>query len=195
MNVFDTMEEYAYRHHIPIASPDLIKLLKITTYLIKPSRVLEIGTAIGYSAITMAQIITAGGRIDTIEKDSASVVAAMHNIKAAGVAEKINIIEGDALEVLMCLEKEYDMIFLDASKGQYPEFLPECLRLLRQGGMLISDNVLFRGMTQGSGGSVPRKSRTIVCRLREYLDRLNDDPSLETVVIPMGDGIALSLKM
>ncbi len=195
MNIIEVMKEYACRHQIPIASPDLIKLLKITTCLVKPSRVLEIGTAIGYSAIIMAQLIPADGRIDTIEKDSASVAAAMDNIKAAGLAGKINIIEGDALEVLKCLEKEYDMIFLDASKGQYPEFLPECLRLLRRGGLLISDNVLFRGMTQGCGGVVPRKSRTIVYRLREYLDRLSDDPSLETVVIPMGDGIALSLKI
>jgi len=115
------------------------------------------------------------------------------NVKKAGLQDVINIIEGDALEVLKCLEHKYDMIFLDAAKGQYPEFLPECLRLLRSGGLLISDNILYKGMV-AKDELVVRRKKTIVKRLRNYLETICNTDELETSILPVGDGLAISFK-
>jgi len=187
------MRHYAEEMHIPVASHDTSSLLHIIGGIIRPSKILEIGTAIGYTAILMSDILCIPGRIDTVEKDDVSAVIARANIKKAGLDDIISLIEGDALEVINCLTSRYDMIFLDAAKGQYPLFLPGCLRLLRQGGILISDNVLFKGLVEGKE-IAPRKKRTIVVRLREYIKSLNSTPGLETVVLNAGDGIAISLK-
>ena len=118
---------------------------------------------------------------------------AHENIKRAGLEDTIAVIAGDASDVLPCLDKSYDMIFMDAAKGQYIGFLPECLRMLRNGGLLISDNVLYKGMV-ASGEPVGRKKRTIVNNMREYLDTLRNDPSLDTSILTVGDGVALSYK-
>lgn len=187
------LEQYAAEHRVPIIRPETADLLIVLGRLVKPGRILEIGTAIGYSSILLSGILAPGGRIDTIERSDRMIVKAHENIKRAGLADTIAVIAGDAAEVLRCLDKKYDMIFMDAAKGQYPEFLPECLRMLRPGGLLVSDNVLYKGMITGDE-LVVRRKRTIVNRMRSYLDSICSDPSLDTSILPVGDGVALSYK-
>lgn len=187
------MEQYAAEHHIPIVRPETAGLLIVLGRLVKPSRILEIGTAIGYSSILLSGILAPGGRIDTIERDEKMLLKAHENIKKAGLTNTIAVIAGDASDVLVCLDKTYDMIFMDAAKGQYPGFLPECLRMLRNGGLLVSDNVLFKGMVTNDE-LVVRRKKTIVSRMRTFLDTLRGDPSLDTSILDVGDGVALSYK-
>lgn len=187
------LEDYAAKHRVPIVRPETARLLIVLGRLVKPGRILEIGTAIGYSSILLSGILAPGGRIDTIERNDEMVVKAHENIKKAGLADTIAVIAGDAAEVLRCLDKRYDMIFMDAAKGQYPEFLPECLRMLKPGGLLVSDNVLYKGMITGDE-KVVRRKRTIVNRMRSYLESIMNDPSLDTSILPVGDGVALSYK-
>ncbi|NLK87592.1 MAG: O-methyltransferase [Clostridiaceae bacterium] len=187
------LEQYAAAHHVPIIKPETASLLIVLGRLVKPGRILEIGTAIGYSSILLSGILAAGGRIDTIERNEEMVIKAHENIKRAGLADTIAVIAGDAAEVLRCLDKKYDMIFMDAAKGQYPEFLPECLRMLKDGGLLVCDNVLYKGMVAGDEPVVRRK-KTIVNRMRSFLDSICSDPMLDTSILPVGDGVALSYK-
>jgi predicted O-methyltransferase YrrM len=187
------LEEYAAGNHVPIVTPEVARLLVVLGKLVKPARILEVGTAIGYSAILLAGALTQGGRIDTIERQEEMIIKARENIKKAGLENTIGIIAGDAEEVLRCLDKKYDMVFLDAAKGQYPEFLPDCLRMLKKGGLLVSDNVLYKGMIANEQLIVRRK-RTIVNRMRSYLETLCEDPSLDTSILSVGDGVALSYK-
>jgi predicted O-methyltransferase YrrM len=187
------LEQYAAEHHVPIVRPETASLLIVLGRLVKPVRILEIGTAIGYSSILLSGILAKGGRIDTIERSDEMVIKAHENIKKAGLADTIAVIAGDAAEVLRCLDKKYDMIFMDAAKGQYPEFLPECLRMLKNGGLLVSDNVLYKGMV-ASDELVVRRKKTIVNRMRTFLDSICSDPTLDTTILPVGDGVALSYK-
>lgn len=191
--IFRELEEYAHANFIPIIPPETAAFIKVLVKIHKPGRILEVGTAIGYSAMIMAE--ASGGRvhIDTIEIDEDMVAMAESNIKASGYGESIHILLGDAAEILQCLSTPYDMIFLDASKGQYPEFLPECLRLTKPGGIILSDNVLYKGLV-AQKGKVGHKHRTIAVRLGEYLESLCSNPMLDTAVIPIGDGLALSYK-
>jgi predicted O-methyltransferase YrrM len=141
----------------------------------------------------MSTFLQPNGKIDTIDRYELMIDRAKENIERAGLKNVINIIEGDALEVLRCLDKRYDLIFLDAAKGQYPEFLPECLRMLNKGGLLVSDNVLYKGMI-ASDDLVVRRKKTIVKRMRDYLESICSSDELETSIIPIGDGVALSYK-
>lgn len=191
--ILKEMEDFAKENHVPIVHPEVAKFLQVIGMTKKPKRILEIGTAIGYSSILLSGVLQPEGRIDTIERYELMVERAKSNIKKAGLEDVINIIAGDAMEVLQCLNKQYDLIFLDAAKGQYPEFLPECLRLLSPGGLLISDNILYKGMIATDELMVRRK-KTIVKRLRNYLDILCNSENLETSIIPMGDGVAVSYK-
>ncbi|MCX7711853.1 MAG: O-methyltransferase [Clostridia bacterium] len=187
------LEQFALENHVPIIHPEVGRLLTVLGNMKKPGRILEVGTAIGYSTILMAGFLQPGGRIDTIERYELMVERAKANIKRAGLEDTINIIAGDAFEVLRCLDKKYDLIFLDAAKGQYSEFLPECLRMLNQGGLLISDNVLYKGMV-ATDELVVRRKKTIVRRMRDYLDSICNHEQLETSIIPIGDGVALSYR-
>jgi predicted O-methyltransferase YrrM len=187
------LEIYASEHHVPIVTPEVARLLIVLGRLVKPHRILEIGTAIGYSSILMSEILMPGGRIDTIERQYEMLEKAHENIKKAGLENTVAIIAGDAADVLACLDKQYDMIFLDAAKGQYPEFLPDCLRMLKRGGLLVSDNVLFKGMV-ASDELVARRKKTIVNRMRSYLDLLCGNDELDTSILPVGDGVAISYK-
>lgn len=187
------LEQYAAEHHVPIVTPEVAQLLIVLGKMLRPERILEIGTAIGYSSILLAGVLADGGRIDTIERQEEMLIKAHENIKKAGLEHTISIIAGDAQDVLKCLDKKYDMIFLDAAKGQYPEFLPECLRMLKGGGLLVSDNVLYKGMVADEE-LVVRRKKTIVHRLRSYLESLCSDPSLDTSILQVGDGVALSYK-
>lgn len=188
------LERTAGKQRVPIIAPEVARLLIVLGRLAKPLRILEIGTAIGYSSILLTGILAPGGRIDTIERQDEMLLKARENINRAGLGNVIGIIAGDAKDVLKCLYKQYDMIFLDAAKGQYPELLPECMRLLKSGGILAADNVLYKGMVAGDD-TAARKNRTIVNRMRAFLDALRNNPALETCIVPIGDGVALAYKL
>ncbi len=179
--------------YAPIVSPDTEQLIVTLLSLIKPKRILEVGTAVGYSSILMADNTDDDCRIITVERYKKHADMAVDNIFKVGYEKRINVIEGEAAEVLAWLDPPFDFIFLDAAKGQYIEFLPELLRLLRKGGALLSDNVLFHGMT-GDDHNVVRRKITIVKRLRAYLEAVTEHPQLTTSLIPIGDGAALSVK-
>jgi len=159
----------------------------------RPTRILEVGTAIGYSSILFSGFLEQNGIIDTIERDEKMTLLARKNVKALGLQDTINVIAGDAIDVLACLNKSYDMIFLDAAKGQYSEFLEQSKRMLVSGGILVSDNVLYKGMVASEELVVKRK-KTIVTKMRSFLKMLCEDESFETSIIPIGDGVALSYK-
>ena len=187
------LEEYAREHNVPVIQPEVAKLLLVIGSILKPRYILEAGTAIGYSSILLSSVLADGGRIDTIDSYQPMIEQAKANIKRAGLSDRINIIESDVEDVFKNLDREYDMIFLDAAKGQYLGLLPECLRLLRKGGVLISDNVLYKGMV-ANDELVVRRKKTIVQRLRKYLDEICSSDLLETSIIPIGDGVAVSWK-
>lgn len=191
--LFRELEEYARSNYIPIIPPETAALIRILIKMHRPARILEVGTAIGYSALIMASASEGKSRIDTIEIDEETANLAEKHIHQAGYDRNIRILRGDACDVLQCLTTPYDLIFLDASKGQYPEFLPECLRLLREGGIMLSDNVLYKGLV-AKEGHVEHKHRTIAVRLNEYLDSLCHNPLLDTAIIPIGDGLAISYR-
>lgn len=186
------METFAKEYDVPISQPETIKMIELLIRLGGIKRVLEVGTAIGYSAIRMAN--AGAEHIDTIEINSDAARVAQENVVRAEADGKIHIIKGDAKEVLPTLSGEYDMIFIDAAKGQYSEFFNHCMRMLKKGGLLVSDNVLYKGMT-ATDELVQHRKITIVRRLREYIDMLCSHPGLETDILPIGDGVALSIKL
>ncbi|GAX90312.1 O-methyltransferase [Effusibacillus lacus] len=189
------MEQRAEELYIPILDLETSQLLRVLLRLFNPERILEVGSAIGYSAIVMAQSCKAS--ILTIEQDSDRAEEALRNIQAAGFCNRIQLLKGDAFDLLPAMrpgsEEAFDVVFLDAAKGQYPHFLELVLPLLRCGGILFSDNVFFQGLVAGPE-HVKHKLRTIVMRLREYNQILVDHPQLETAFVPLGDGLAISVK-
>lgn len=185
------MEKYAKENDVPVSQPESIKLLEVLIRIGKIKRVLEIGSAIGYSSICMAG---AGcEHIDTIEISEEMAAEAEKNIAEAQLENIIHLHKGDANELLPRMDGEYDMIFIDAAKGQYGNYLPHCMRMLKRGGVLVSDNVLYKGMT-ATDELVMHRKITIVRRLRKYLEELSGSERFDTSVIPIGDGIALSYK-
>lgn len=187
-----SLEEYALEHNVPIVHPEVAQMLKVLVRMNKPKRILEVGTAIGYSASIMASVMDTG-EIITIEKNKDIIDLAKENIKQMGFEERITIIEGDAEDVLSNLEGKFDFIFLDASKGHYKEFFSKFIDKLNEGGIVVSDNILFKGMV-ATDELVIRRKKTIVKRMRDYLEYISNEPSLETSVIPIGDGLAISYK-
>lgn len=187
------LEYFAKENKVPIIQKEGAKFLEFMVAMNKPKKILELGTAIGYSSILMNKATNGDCHITTIERDENMIKYATDNIKRFGYDDKIKILQGECLEVLESLEDQFDMIFMDAGKGHYNHFLPECLRLLKQDGIIIADNVLFRGMV-ASDDLVKRRKITIVKRMRKYLDMVSNDEDLITTVIPMGDGIALTKR-
>lgn len=187
------LEYFAKENKVPIIQKEGAKFLEFMVAMNKPKKILELGTAIGYSSILMNKATNGDCHITTIERDENMIKYATDNIKRFGYDDKIKILQGECLEVLESLEDQFDMIFMDAGKGHYNHFLPECLRLLKQDGIIIADNVLFRGMV-ASDDLVKRRKITIVKRMRKYLDMVSKDEDLITTVIPMGDGIALTKR-
>lgn len=190
------LEEKCIAENIPIIRPSMQKLLKVLIRGIRPASILEVGTAAGFSAILMASCAPSDCRITTIEKYEKRIPEARANFKRAGLDERIEFIEGDAADVLKELADEgrgYDLIFMDAAKGQYLNFLEDVLRLLNTGGMLVSDNVLQDGDIIESRFAVTRRNRTIHSRMREYLYTLTHDERLETTILPVGDGVTISV--
>ena len=191
------LEKSAVGDGVPVIRRPAQSLLKFVLADVAPSGILEIGTAVGFSAIFMATYGPDNLHIDTIENYEKHIASARRNITAAGMDDKITLIEGDAQEVIEALEREkrsYDMIFIDAAKAQYPFYLPVCKKLLRSGGVLVSDNVLFDGDIVSSRFAVRRRDRTIHERMRQFLRDLTRDGELVTTILPAGDGMTLSVK-
>ena len=189
-----TIEQEAIRDYVPIIRKESQSLLRVLLKIKKPGQVLEVGTAIGFSAILMGECLPEDSHLTTIEKYEKRIPVAKENFKLAGMENKITLLEGDAVEVLKGLEGPYDFIFMDAAKGQYIHFLPEVLRLLAPGGILVSDNVLQDGDVVESRYAVIRRNRTIHSRMRDYLWTLKHMEGLETMVLPIGDGMTVSVK-
>mgnify|MGYP002545427857 CR=1 FL=1 len=191
----ETIEQEALAAHVPIIRKETKSLLKVLVGIRKPMQILEVGTAVGFSALVMNAYAPEGSHITTIEKYEKRIPIAKQNFKTAGREDKITLLEGDAAEILAELSQPFDFIFMDAAKGQYMHFLPDVLRLLAPGGLLVSDNVLQEGNIIESRYAVCRRDRTIHARMREYLYTLTHHDELETVVLPVGDGATLSVKL
>ena len=192
--VIEAIEQEALRDRVPIIRKEMQSFLKVLLMIKRPMRILEVGAAVGFSSILMSEYMPEGGHITTIENYDKRIPIARANFKRAGKEEQIDLIEGDALEVMHGLEGPYDLIFVDAAKGQYIHYLPEVMRLLGTDGVLVSDNVLQEGDIIESRFAVERRNRTIHSRMREYLYELKHHGQLQTSIIPLGDGVALSVK-
>ena len=193
-DICNTIEKEAIADEVPIIRKEMGNLLKVLLQLVQPERILEVGTAVGYSSILMSENMPEKCTITTIENYDKRIPIARNNFKRAGKEDCIRLIEGDAMEVLKELEGPYDFIFMDAAKGQYIHYMPEAVRLLADGGILMSDNVLQDGDIIESRFAVERRNRTIHSRMRDYLYELKHSNVLETSIIPLGDGVALSIK-
>ena len=188
------LEMEALKNYVPIIRRETQSLLKVLLQIKRPSRILEVGTAVGFSALLMHTYGPEDCQITTIENYEKRIPIARENFRKAGAEKQITLLEGDAQEVLKTLKEPYDFIFMDAAKGQYIRFFPEILRLLEAGGLLVSDNVLQGGDIIESHFAVERRNRTIYKRMREYLSVLKNSEELETAILPLGDGVAISVK-
>ncbi len=190
----EKIKQKALEEHIPIIMDDTLAVMEKYLKESKPEKILEIGTAVGYSAMCFTKFLAENGRIDTIERELERVKEAEENIKKVGVEDKIRIYEGDAVEILPTLDEKYDAVFIDAAKGKYPFFLQESLRLLQPNGIIFADNILYKGYVMSDYNK--HKQRTAVRNLREYIKQVSEDPNLETQILEVGDGLAVSrIKM
>ena len=187
------IKQKAIENHIPIIMDDTLEVISKILMENKPKRILEIGTAVGYSAICFSDYLSKEGKIDTIERDEEKVKEAKINIKKLCVEDKINIIQGDAVQILPTLNEKYDMIFIDAAKGKYPFFLEQSLRLLNDDGVIFADNILYKGYVMSNYNK--HKQRTAVTHLREYIKKATEDPRLDTKILEVGDGLAITKKI
>lgn len=192
--ILEKIEGEALGANVPIIRKEVQSFLKVLLMMLKPMNVLEVGTAVGFSAVLMSEYMPEGGRITTIENYEKRIPVAKENFRRAGREDKITLLAGDAMEILPTLTGEYDFIFMDAAKGQYIHFLPQVQRLLKSGGVLLSDNVMQDGTVMESRFAVERRDRTIHARMREYLFELKHGESFQTSILPLGDGVALSVK-
>ena len=192
--ILEQIEREALNDGVPIIRKEMQSFLKVLLRIKKPLHILEVGTAVGFSAILMSEYVAENCKITTIENYEKRIPVARDNFKRAGKEAQITLIEGDAMEVLKGLEGSYDFVFMDAAKGQYIAYLPEVLRTLSPEGILVSDNVLQNGEIIESRFVVERRDRTIHSRMREYLYTLKHHEELETSILPLGDGVALSIK-
>ena len=186
----EKIKQKALDDHIPIIMDDTLEVIEKYLKEEKPRRILEIGTAVGYSAICFTEFLAENGIIDTIERDEQRIEEAKVNIKRAEVEEKIHIYEGDAVEILPTLNEKYDMVFIDAAKGKYPFFLKESLRMIKPNGIIFADNILYKGYVMSDYNK--HKQRTAVRNLREYIKEVSENPNLETEILEVGDGLAIS---
>ena len=184
------IKEKALEEHIPIIMDDTLEVIEKYMLQMKPNRILEIGTAVGYSAMCFSEFLSEEGVIDTIERDEDRIREAKENIKKVEVEDRINIYEGDAVEILPTLNEKYDMVFIDAAKGKYTFFLKESLRMLKQNGIIFADNILYKGYVMSDYNK--HKQRTAVRNLREYIKEVSENPNLETEILEVGDGLAIS---
>ena len=192
--ILEEIEREALDSRVPIIRKEMQSFLKVLLSVQKPMSVLEVGTAVGFSALLMSEYLPEGGTITTIENYEKRIPIAHANFARAGKEDCITLLEGDAQDVLKTLEEPFDFIFMDAAKGQYIHFLPDVFRLLKTGGLLVSDNVMQDGTIIESRYGVERRDRTIHSRMREYLYTLKHHSELITSIVPLGDGVALSVK-
>ena len=192
MNEFELekIKEKALENHIPIIMDDTLEVIAKILIEKKPKRILEIGTAVGYSAMCFSKYLAEDGLIDTIERDEKRIEEAKQNFKKVEVENKINLYEGDDVEILPTLNEKYDVVFIDAAKGKYPFFLKEALRMLKQDGIIFADNILYKGYVMSDYNK--HKQRTAVRNLREYIKEVSENPNLETEILEVGDGLAIS---
>lgn len=190
----DELEAYAIQTQVPIIRKEMQSFMRTMLLMNKPKRILEVGTAIGFSALLMSEFMPQDGHITTIENYEKRIPIARANFQKYGKEDRITLLEGDATEVLKTLEGPYDFIFMDAAKGQYIHYLPQIMRILTPGGVLISDNVMQDGDIIESKYAVTRRDRTIHRRMREYLYTLTHHEELQTSILTLGDGVAVSVR-
>lgn len=184
------IKQKALNEHIPIIMDDTLEIITKILEDIKPKRILEIGTAVGYSAMCFSKFLAENGVIDTIERDETRAKEAKENIEKVEVQDKINILEGDAVEILPTLNNKYDIVFIDAAKGKYPFFLKESIRMIKLNGIILADNILYKGYVMSDYNK--HKQRTAVRNLREYIKLVTENPNIETEILEVGDGLAIS---
>ena len=192
--LLDRIEEEALAAGVPVIRRETQSLLRFLLCARRPMKILEVGAAVGFSALFMSEYAPEGCRIMTIENYEKRIPTARENFVRAGRTDQITLLEGDALKVLAGLEESYDLIFVDAAKAQYISYLPEVLRLLAVGGILVADNVLQDGDIVESRFAVERRNRTIHARMREYLYALTHHEELTTSILPLGDGVTVSVR-
>ena len=192
--ILDQIEQEARLDEVPIIRREMQSFLKVLLSMKQPKKILEVGTAVGFSAILMCEYGPEECHVTTIEKYEKRIPIAKENFRRAGKEAQITFLEGDAMEIMKGLQEEYDFIFMDAAKGQYIHFLPEVMRLLKPQGVLVSDNVLQDGDIIQSHFAVERRNRTIYKRMREYLYELKHNDQLLTSIVPIGDGATVSIK-
>ena len=188
------IEAYANERGIPIIPHETAKFLDLLCATLQPSQILEIGTAIGFSASLMAQHLSQGGHLTTIDRYPKMFERAKENFKTLGLEDQISLMEGEAADLLPQLEGPYDLIFMDSSKAKYIEFLPECMRLLNQGGLLLIDDVFQGGTVLADESEIPRRVRTIHRRLNELLDTVLPAKNQRSCLLPLGDGVLMIRK-
>ena len=188
--MLDKIKEKALEEHIPIIMDDTLEVIGKHLEKEKPKRILEIGTAVGYSAICFSKFLDKDGVIDTIERDEERIKEAKINIKNMNLEKVINIYEGDAIEILPTLDEKYDVVFIDAAKGKYPFFLKEALRMINKNGIIFADNILYKGYVMSDYNK--HKQRTAVRNLREYIKEVTENENLDTEILEVGDGLAIS---
>lgn len=186
----EKIKQKALENHIPIIMDDTLEVIEKELKENPPKRILEIGAAVGYSAMCFSEFLAENGVIDTIERDEERIQEAKENFKNVGVENKINLYEGDAVEILPTLNEKYDMVFIDAAKGKYPFFLKESLRMINENGVIFADNILYKGYVMSDYNK--HKQRTAVRNLREYIKEVSENPNLETEILEVGDGLAIS---
>ena len=186
----EKIKQKALEDHIPIIMDDTLEVIEKKLKENPPKRILEIGAAVGYSAMCFSEFLAQDGVIDTIERDEERIQEAKENFKKVGVEDKIKLYEGDAVEILPTLNEKYDMVFIDAAKGKYPFFLKEALRMLKPTGYIFADNILYKGYVLSDYNK--HKQRTAVRNLREYIKETTENPNLETEILEVGDGLAIT---
>ena len=188
----EKIKQKAIEEHIPIIMDKTLEVIEKYINKNKPNRILEIGTAVGYSAICFSEFLAPNGKIDTIERELDRIKQAKENFEKVGVKDKINLFEGDAVEILPNLDNKYDMIFIDAAKGKYPFFLEHSIRMLNDNGIIFADNILYKGYVMSDYNK--HKQRTAVRNLREYIKNITENENFNTEILEAGDGLAVSIK-
>ena len=186
----EKVKQKALENNVPIIMDDTLEVIVKILKQVKPKKILEIGAAVGYSAMCFSEYIQPNGGIDTIERDLERIKEAKINFKNVGVENIIHLYEGDAVEILPTLNEKYDIVFIDAAKGKYPFFLEQALRMINPKGVIIADNVLYKGYVMSDYNK--HKQRTAVRNLREYIAKVNEDINMETEILEVGDGLAIS---
>ena len=188
----EKIKQKALQEHIPIIMDDTLEVIEKYLKENAPKKILEIGAAVGYSAMCFSEFLSDGGSIDTIEREEERIAEAKENFKKVGVQDIITLYEGDAVEILPTLTEKYDMVFIDAAKGKYPFFLNQALRMLNKNGIIFADNILYKGYVMSDYNK--HKQRTAVTHLREYIKKVTEDPDLDTEILEVGDGLAITKK-